>query len=254
MSDLQNALIFLFVAAILFRQIAVGSSEHGLLTILVFLGVFAAIYAITGGDRGPLGAVTRTAAAITSPKSGTASKGVPGGGGNVADLAVAEGFQQAIAGRREAYTDRFSIGRFNKLRFLPKNPAMSRIAHDLRFVRVFDKARYADLLLYMEKFQKTYTYILGDRYDLRSYTGTLMDLRDAVSEVLYSLVFAVPATFRHSYGFLPYPIIQSNIEAFQTLSRKMIQVTENYARSRGDAHFPSVAPRPYEASRSHQLP
>jgi hypothetical protein len=245
MSDLQNALIFLFVAAILFRQIAVGSSEHGLLTILVFLGVFAAIYAMTGGDRGPLGAVTRTAATITAPKVSA---------GGAAGAGVAEGFQQAIAGRREAYTDRFSIGRFNKLRFLPKNPAMSRIAHDLRFVRVFDKARYADLLLYMEKFQKTYTYILGDRYDLRSYTGTLMDLRDAVSEVLYSLVFAVPATFRHSYGFLPYPIIQSNIEAFQTLSRKMIQVTENYARSRGDAHFPSVAPRPYEASRSHQLP
>lgn len=250
MSDLQSALGLIFVAAVVFRQLATGATERGLLTLLAFFGVLAVVYVATGGEKGPLGAVTRTAGALTG--SGGSATGAPGA--VVADQKQLAGFQNAIAGRREAHTGAFSVGRFNRLRFLPKNPALAAIAHDLRFVRIFDKARYADLLLYMEKFQKTYMYVLGDRYDLRSYTGTLMDLRDTISETLYSLVFAVPATFRHTYGFLPYPILQRNIEMFQALSRKMLQVTENYARARGHPYFPTIGPRPYEATRPHQLP
>lgn len=247
MSDLQSALGLLFVAAVVFRQLAAGATERGLLTLLAFFGLIAVVYVATGAEKGPLGAVTRTAGALTG--------GAAGAGGVAADAKQLSGFQKAIAGRREAQADPFSIGRFNRLRFLAKNPALAAIAHDLRFVRIFDKARYADLLLYMEKFQKTYMYILGDRYDLRSYTGTLIDLRDTISETLYSLVFAIPATFRHTYGFLPYPVIQRNIETFQSLSRKMLQTVENYARhARGHAYFPTIGPRPYEATRSHQLP
>jgi len=63
---------------------------------------------------------------------------------------------------------------------------------DLRFVRVFDKARYGDLLLFMDKLQKTYMYILAGRYEVQSYVGTFQDLRESVSEILYSLYFAVP--------------------------------------------------------------
>lgn len=247
MSDLQSALGLLFVAAVVFRQLAAGATERGLLTLLAFFGLLAIVYVATGRENGPIGAVTRTAGALTGASGGAEASAA----GDTKQIAC---FQNAIAGRNEAYTDKFSVGRFNRLRFLPKNPALAAIAHDLRFVRVFDKARYADLLLYMEKFQKTYMYVLGDRYDLNSYTGTLIDLRDAIAETLYSLVFAIPATFKHTYGFLPYPVIQQNIETFQALSRKMLQVVENYARARGHPHFPTIGPRPYEATRPHQLP
>jgi hypothetical protein len=241
MTALQQLLWLGFGSAVLFRQLS-GAAGNSLLAMLVLGGGAYVGYreGVWGGGRG--GAAGTGGAAEGATCSSAIAAGAP------------EGFASAIADRREANTERFSIGRFSRLRFLPKNPALAAIARDLRFVRTFDKARYADLLLYMEKFQKTYMYILGDRYYLESYVGTLMDLRDSVAETLYSLVFAVPASFRHSYGLAPYPIIQRNIEEFQVLSRKMIKIVENFARSRGDAHFPVVGPRPYEKGREDRLP
>lgn len=230
MTQLQWLLWLAFGAAVLFRQLS-GAAHASLLAMLV-LGAVAYV----GYREHWWAAPGQRAAADAGPE------------------AAAAAFNRDAAERREAYTDRFSIGRFARFRFLPKNPGLVAIARDLRFVRAFDKARYADLLLYMEKFQKTYMYILGDRYYLESYVGTLLDLRDAVAETLYSLVFAVPASFRHVYGLAPYPVIQRNVEAFQELSRKMVQIVENYARSRGDPHFPTVGPRPYEKGREDRLP
>jgi len=240
MTALQQLLWLGFGGAVLFRQLS-GAAGNSLLAMLVLGGGAYVGYreGLWGGGRG-------AAATGGAAEGATCSTAIAAG--------APEGFASAIADRREANTERFSIGRFSRLRFLPKNPALAAIARDLRFVRTFDKARYADLLLYMEKFQKTYMYILGDRYYLESYVGTLMDLRDSVAETLYSLVFAVPASFRHSYGVAPYPIIQRNIEEFQVLSRKMIKIVENFARSRGDAHFPAVGPRPYEKGREDRLP
>lgn len=241
MTALQQLLWLGFGSAVLFRQLS-GAAGNSLLAMLVLGG--GAYVSYREGLWGAGGAAGGSAAGATAPT--TCSTAIAAG--------APEGFASAIADRREANTERFSIGRFSRLRFLPKNPALAAIARDLRFVRTFDKARYADLLLYMEKFQKTYMYILGDRYYLESYVGTLMDLRDSVAETLYSLVFAVPASFRHAYGLAPYPIIQRNIEEFQVLSRKMIKIVENFARSRGDAHFPVVGPRPYEKGREDRLP
>lgn len=239
MAQLQGLLWLGLGAAVLFRQLS-GAAANSLLAMLVLAAGAAAAGAAFAANRRGDGAA--------GPGAAGAADGAAAGG--AADGAL----DRAIAGRREANTERFSIGRFARLRFLPKNPALAAIAHDLRFVRAFDKARYADLLLYMDKFQKTYMYILGDRYYLQSYVGTLLDLRDAVAEALYGLVFAVPATFRHVYGLAPYPVLQRNAEAFQALSAKMLKIVENYARSRGDAYFPTIGPRPYEPGRADRLP
>jgi len=247
MTELQPLLWLGFGGAVLFRQLS-GAAGNSLLAMLV-LGGGAYV-----GYREGLWGGAKAGGAAGAPGAGESAGAAPGAGPKRAPATAAEGFAEAIVDRREANTERFSIGRFSQLRFLPKNPALAAIARDLRFVRSFDKARYADLLLYMEKFQKTYMYILGDRYYLESYVGTLLDLRDSVAETLYSLVFAVPASFRHTYGLAPYPVIQRNIEEFQALSRKMIKIVENFARSRGDAHFPTVGPRPYEKGREDRLP
>lgn len=169
-------------------------------------------------------------------------------------LVAADPFTRAIEGRKEVATDRYSIKRFSKLRFLSRNPELAAIAHDLRFVRIYDKARYGDLLLFMDKMQKTYMYILAGRYELQSYVGTFQDLRQSVSEILYSLYFAVPSSFRHSYGFEPYPVIERNTDHFRTLSRKMLSVLENYAKGQGEHYFPPVAPSAYEQGRENRLP
>lgn len=224
----ERLLIAAIAAAVVFAQVS-AAKTNTILALLFMVSATAAVFIF-----------------VVSPARGAAQ---------AATATAADGrLQEAIADRREAYTDPYSIARFNKLRFLPQNPSLRTIAEDLRFVRTFDKARYADLLLHMEKFQKTYQYILGERLPPRFAVGTMMDLRDAVLEILYGLVYAVPATFRHTYGFLPYPIISGNIETFTDLSRKMLKVIENYAKAKGEPYMPPTLPKGHELNRTNRLP
>jgi hypothetical protein len=131
--------------------------------------------------------------------------------------------------------------------------ALLEIAKDLRFVRIFDKPRYGDLLLMLDRFQKVYMYILGERYTCSSYVPTLMDLRDGVAEILYGLVFVVPEAFRHTYGFEPGPVIERNTARFTEVSRKMVDTVNRFCRDR-EPYFPMYAPRPYEHGREDRLP
>lgn len=225
----EYVLVAAVVAAVVFAQVS-AANTNTILALLFMMGATATAFVFV---LSPKRSAQSTAAATQDSR-----------------------LQAAIGDRREAYTDPYSIARFNKLRFLPQNPSLRAIAEDLRFVRTFDKARYGDLLLHMEKFQKTYQYILGERMPPRFGIHTLMDLRDAVLEIMYSLVFAVPATFRHTYGFLPYPVITQNTETFTALSRKMLQVVENFARAQGEPYVPPVAPKAHETGngRAHRLP
>jgi hypothetical protein len=158
-----------------------------------------------------------------------------------------------ITGRRETGSANYYVPKFAKLRFLPENAELVEVARDLRFVRIFDKPRYADLLLMLDRFQKVYMYILGERYPCRSYVPTLMDLRDSVAEILYGLVFAVPEAFRHTYGFEPGPVIEGNTERFMRVSQRMVETVKGFCAEK-EPYFPMYAPRPYEKSREDRLP
>ena len=234
MSPFSPSLVFAaaFGGAVLFYQLARAQTQTVLALILLLFLAYIVFPNIFNRDLAYL--TTQTAA--SKEKNGD------------------DAFNNAIDGRKEVSTDRYSVKRFSKLRFLSRNPELSTIAGDLRFVRVFDKARYGDLLLFMDKLQKTYMYILAGRYEVQSYVGTFQDLRESVSEILYSLYFAVPSSFRHSYGFEPFPVIEKNIDHFRILSRKMLYVLENFAKGQGEHYFPPVAPSAYEQGRANRLP
>lgn len=165
------------------------------------------------------------------------------------------------ADRREVVSSVYPVAKFPKdhkkhQRFLRHNQALCDMAADLRFIKIFDKARLGDLLIHMDHYQKVYMYILAGRYNPESYIGIFTDLRSSILEILYSLIHVVPETLKHTYGFLPREVIQKNIDSFTALSRRMLTILQSYTKANGYS-VPDNAKsyyQPYEPSRANLLP
>ena len=70
--------------------------------------------------------------------------------------------------RTETNLEIYNISKFPKKGFiyLQKNQILIDIAIDLSLLKMFDRGKYGDLLVLMNQFQKTYIYILTERYYL----------------------------------------------------------------------------------------
>lgn len=115
------------------------------------------------------------------------------------------------------------------LKYLEENDRMLSIAKNLKFLRVFDRARYEDMLLLMDRLQKVYMYILVGRYDCKQGLNTLMDLRELLLKTLYSFYIILPMKTKHMYGLDPHKELDGSIQDATRLTRHMITVLENYA-------------------------
>lgn len=165
-----------------------------------------------------------------------------------------QNLQGSVEGRKEIVTPHYDVAKFGKIKHVLQNPEFLAILQDLRFVRIFDKARYADLILYMEKFQKIYMYVLAGRRSCLTSVATLTDLRDGILELLYSLVYIVPEILRHSYNIDPPKVVQRNIENFTVISRRMMEIVHSYCESQCQPRTQTIAPRPYETMQDQRLP
>jgi len=165
--------------------------------------------------------------------------------------------QLSIDPRRiEVTSDNFNVATVSKknLTFLKENQSLLDILNNIRFIVIFDKARYEDLLIHMDKMQKVYMYILAGRYYPKSYVSTFVDLRDNIREMMYSSVLVVPTAFKYVYGIPdPLGVIHDNIDAFTALSRRMLYTLQSYSRDKGYI-VPEDFFHPYEPSREHRLP
>jgi hypothetical protein len=140
----------------------------------------------------------------------------------------------AILPNQIAHSDQYGVKRFprdGKFHYLPHNSDLMDIAHDIRFVRSFDKARYADLLLHLDKFQKTYMYLLADRLVCSDGIPTLLDYRVIILELLQSMILIVPKSLKHSYGLSPFDVLEKNVQRFTAVSRVMLQVIEAHCKT-----------------------
>ena len=150
--------------------------------------------------------------------------------------------------RNEIVSENYYIQKFpkdKKFKYIFKNHIMVEIIDDLSIVRMFDKARYADLILYMDNLQKIYIYILANRYEPSSYISTFIDLSDKILELLYGLIFVIPESFKHVYGINTENLMKTNIERFTALRTKMIEILKNFAKGEyGIKYLPEVNPRP----------
>lgn len=155
--------------------------------------------------------------------------------------------------RGEVVATNYVIKRSGKLKYLEQNPELKGIALNLRFTRIFDKARFSDLLIHMDKLQKVYMYVLAGRYKPTQYIPIFKDLRTSTSEILYSFTMVVPQGLKHTYGIQPYKELEAGIAKFNVATRTMINVLYNYAKSNG---FTVVQDHvhPFEADRKNLLP
>ena len=182
----------------------------------------------------------------------------------VGGAAKTPGAVAAVKGRHEANTEHFYVEKFPSgragFKFLNENKDLVDIVSRLKFVTDFDRACYEDMLLYMDKYQKVYIYILAKRYPCHPYIDTFLDLGETVLEKLYSLVFVVPKNLKHRYDIVPYEEIKRATDRFKEVSVTMTHVLRNFCRSEDGgavAYFPSalgIEPVPYEEGKQDRLP
>jgi hypothetical protein len=157
---------------------------------------------------------------------------------------------------KELNTNNFNINiNTGNIKFLKKNKEFLDIIHNLRFVKKFDKTRYNNLIIYMNKLMKIYIYILSDRYDIYIYIPIFNDIVNDILEILYSFVFVVPNRFKHIYGFNPSEEIDKSIVDFRTKLEKILIVLNNYGKiEKKKIYIDIYKYNPYEKNKELYLP
>jgi hypothetical protein len=156
----------------------------------------------------------------------------------------------------ELSTDNFYISKNNKdVKFLIKNKEFMDILFNIRFIKKFDKTRYSNMIINMDKVMKIYMYILADRYDINTYLPIFTDIKNNILEIFYSLIFVVPNKFKHIYGFDPQVEIDKSLSDFRTKIKDMLNVITNYAKiGKQKVYINNNKYMPYEKNKEHYLP
>jgi hypothetical protein len=169
---------------------------------------------------------------------------------------IVDNIDKGIDTIKELNTNNFNINiNTGNIKFLKKNKEFLDIIHNLRFVKKFDKTRYNNLIIYMNKLMKIYIYILSDRYDIYIYIPIFNDIINDILEILYSFVFVVPDRFKHIYGFNPSEEIDKSIVDFRTKLEKMLIVLNNYGKiEKKKIYIDIYKYNPYEKNKELYLP
>lgn len=156
----------------------------------------------------------------------------------------------------EISTDNFYIHKSNKdIKYLVKNKEFMDILFNIRFIKRFDKTRYSNMIVNLDKLMKIYMYILADRYDVNTYLPIFTDIKNNVLEIFYSLIFVVPNQFKHIYGFDPQTEIDKSLSDFRSKTKQMLTVITNYARiGQKKVYVNNDKYMPYEKNKGLVLP
>lgn len=156
----------------------------------------------------------------------------------------------------EVATDNFYINKnSNNVKYLVKNKEFMEILFNIRFIKKFDKTRYSNMVINMDKLMKIYIYILADRYDTNTYLPIFNDIKNSILEIFYSLIFVVPNQFKHIYGFVPQTEIDKSLSAFRNKTTDMLTVITNYARiDKQIVYINNDKYMPYEKNKESTLP
>lgn len=142
------------------------------------------------------------------------------------------------------YIDKFP----KKIRYLKESQILMGIVTNLRFTTKFNKTRYTDIILNMNKLMKIYMYILSDRYDAYQFIPIFLDIRENIIEIMYSLFVIIPPTLKHTYGLDPHTEIYSSIYRFNIESRRMLEIIKKYdVIHNGAVYVMDTQYRPYNS-------
>jgi len=156
----------------------------------------------------------------------------------------------------EISTDNFYIHKSNKdIKYLVKNKEFMDILFNIRFIKRFDKTRYSNMIINLDKLMKIYIYILADRYNVNTYLPIFTDIKNNVLEIFYSLIFVVPNQFKHIYGFDPQTEIDKSLSEFRSKTKQMLTVITNYAKiGQNKVYVNNDKYMPYEKNKELVLP
>jgi len=131
------------------------------------------------------------------------------------------------------------------IKYLDKDPFMIELLMNIRFIKIFDYAKFTDIIIFMENLMKIYIFILADRYDINDYFLTFIDLRTTIIKELYSLYIITPIKLVYIFNINTQETIKETIHNFIKHTRKMIIVLQKYAKDKGIYHLPDTKYKPY---------
>lgn len=113
--------------------------------------------------------------------------------------------------------------------YLKYNPHLVALLKDLAFTKMYNAAGYSHLVLLLDRFQKTYIYLLIQRYRIADGVPIFYDLYESALEALYAMPVHVPVSLRHTYGLNPHERIQAQITQFKGIFKTMVDILRNFA-------------------------
>ena len=175
---------------------------------------------------------------------------------NNTEAKIIDNIDNDIDAIKELNTNNFYINiNTGNIKFLVKNNEFIDIIKNLRFIKKFDKTRYNNLIILMNKLMKIYIYILSDRYDVYEYIPIFNYIKNDIFEILYSLVFVVPERFKHIYGFNPTEEIEKSLNNFRIKVVSMLTILDNYGKLGKDKKYLDIHKySPYEKNKELYLP
>lgn len=161
-----------------------------------------------------------------------------------------------ISDRKELLTDNYYIKKGTKdIRFLLKNNVLISVIKNINFVKKYNKSKYSNIIILMNKLMKVYVYILADRYDINTYLPVFVDLKTDILEIFYSLVFIIPEHIDDAYNVNPHNEIQISINNFLKETSRMLNIIKNYSKTGKQEVFIKIEKyRPYEKNKELYLP
>jgi len=125
----------------------------------------------------------------------------------------------------------------NKLYYLNNDKYLIDLILNIRFIRIFDTAKYSNIVTQNEKLIKLYIFMLGDRYDIKERFTSFLNIRNNIINEMYSAYVIIPHKFKYIYNLNPYEELKYTIENYIKHTRKMIIILKRYAYGKKNIQY-----------------
>lgn len=108
-----------------------------------------------------------------------------------------------------------------------KNNVVREVVYTLKFLQIYDKQQYLDIVVMIEYFLKIHFNVMIAKYDHQTYYTILEDVRDEIINSLYSCYYNIP---RYSKTY-DSPNLERDLKnaifKFQSISFKLLKIVRN---------------------------
>jgi hypothetical protein len=166
-----------------------------------------------------------------------------------------EAINKDISYRQYLTNNNYILKKFPKdIKYFHKDNKLLEIVLNLRFIKLYDKEKYSNIVLYIDKFYKIYMYILIDRYDINKFFNIFIDLRTTIIREMYSIYIILPMKMKFYYGFNSFAELKKSINDFMEYSRKLIKIIERYAyQEKKIYHLEDIKYKPYDDKNKYDV-